>query len=182
MFHFEKDEVTWLSNKLTLEQQKEIHNSLDDPFSVAEIENTIKLLKSGKAPGPDRIRNEMLSIRSFHLQTSVSNPLNLILGRGVFPNNWCEGIITPIFKSGKKQDPSKYRGICTNSCLGKLFSAVLNNRLKSYVQDQNILYKAQIGFILGHRTTDHIFSLRTLINELVTHTTNGKLYTCFVDF
>ena len=42
---------------------------MDDPFSVAEIETTIKLLKSGKAPGPDRIRNEMLRIRSFHLQT-----------------------------------------------------------------------------------------------------------------
>ena len=101
---------------------------------------------------------------------------------GVFPTNWCEGIITPIFKSGNKQDPSNYRGICINSCLGKLFSAVLNNRLKSYVQDHNILHKAQIGFIPGHRTTDHIFSLRTLIDKHVTHTTNGKLNTCFVAF
>ena len=155
---------------------------MDDPFSVAEIETTIKLLKSGKAPGPDRIRNEMLRIRSFHLQTSICKPFNLILGRGVFFTNWCEGIITPIFKSGNKQDPSNYRGICVNSCLGKLFSAVLNNRLKNYLQHQNILHKAQIGFIPGHRTTDHIFTLRTLIDKHVTHTTNGKLYTCFVDF
>ena len=101
---------------------------------------------------------------------------------GVFPTNWCEGIITPIFKSGNKQDPSNYSGICLNSCLGKLFSAALNNRLKNYAQDQHILHKRHIGFIPGHRTTDHIFTLRPLIDKHVTHTTNGKLYTCFVAF
>ena len=42
---------------------------MDDPFPVAEIETTIKLLKPGKAPGPDRIRNEMLQIGSFYLKT-----------------------------------------------------------------------------------------------------------------
>ena len=34
----------------------------------------------------------------------------------------------------------------------------------------------------NHRTTDHIFALRTLIDKYVTYTTKGKLYTCFIDF
>ena len=66
--------------------------------------------------------------------------------------------------------------------MGKLLSAVLNNRLKNYVHDQNILHPAQIGFLPNHRTTDHISFLRILIDKYVTHTTKGKLYTCFVDF
>ena len=123
-----------------------------------------------------------LELSHFIYTLQLVNPLISSLEEVFSPTYWCEGIITPIFKSGNKQDPSNYRGICINSCLGKLFSAVLNNRLKSYVQDQNILHKAQIGFIPGHRTTDHIFSLRTLIDKHVSHTTNGKLYTCFVDF
>ena len=174
---------SFTKNKSALEQQKETHNNLDDPFSLHEIETTIKLLKSGKAPGPDRIRNEMIKTGAPHLTTAICKVFNLILASCFFPSSeWCEGIIIPIFKSGGKQDPSNYRGICISCCLGKLFSAVLNNRLKNYVHDQNILHPAQIGFLSNHRTPDHIFTLRTLIDKYVTHTTKGKLYTCFVDF
>ena len=50
----------------------------------------------------------------------VYSNLNHILTSGYFPRSWCEGVITSIFKSGDKQDPANYRGICINSCLGKL--------------------------------------------------------------
>ena len=43
-----------------LENDKDNHNHLDEPFSLKEIENATKLLKSRKAAGSDRIRNEML--------------------------------------------------------------------------------------------------------------------------
>ena len=65
---------------------------------------------------------------------------------------------------------------------GKLFTSVLNTRLKNFVIDQDILHEAQIGFLPNHRTTDHIFTLRTLIDKYVNQTTKGKLYTCFIDF
>ena len=32
------------------------------------------------------------------------------------------------------------------------------------------------------RTSDHIFSLKTLINKYVHNTPKGKTYACFVDF
>ena len=99
-----------------------------------------------------------------------------------FPSSWCKGIITPIFKSENKQDPANYRGICINSCLGKLFTAVLNARLKIFLLDQDILHKAQIGFLPNHRTSDHIFTLKTLTDKYVNQTTKGKLYTCFIGF
>ena len=99
-----------------------------------------------------------------------------------FPSSWCEGRITPIYKSGNKNDLSNYRGICISSCLGKLFTSVLNTRLKNYVLQQNILHQAQIGFLPNHGTSDHIFTLRTLVDNYVSHSTNGKLYTCFIDF
>ena len=178
-----KFHLSVLNDKSALEQQKDDQNYLDDPISLDEIETTIKLLKSGKAPGPDRIRNEMLKTGSRpHLKSAICKLFNHILTSGYFPQSWCEGVITPIFKSGDKQDPANYSGICINSCLGKLFGAVLYNRRKNFVGDHNILHKAQIGFMSNHRTTDHIFALRTLIDKYVTHTTKGKLYTCFIDF
>lgn len=68
------------------------------------------------------------------------------------------------------------------SCLGKLFCCILNDRLLEFVKTNNTLHPSQIGFVPGNRTSDHIFSLRTLIDKYVLNTTKGKLFGCFVDF
>ena len=102
-----------------------------------------------------------------------ANYLILFLKAVFFPSTWCEGIITPIYKSGNKNDPSNYRGICISSW--KLFTSVLNARLKKHLLQQNILHQAQIGFLSNHRTSDHIFTLRTLVDKYVSHNTKGKL-------
>ena len=47
---------------------------------------------------------------------------------------------------------------------------------------QNITHQAQIGFLPNHRTSDHIFTLRTLVDKYVSHSQKGKLCTCFIDF
>ena len=83
------------------------------------------------------------------------------------PQTWCGGLITPIFKSGTKNDPSNYRGICSSSCLGKLFCSILNQRLLEHVQSLDILHNSQIGFLAKNRTADNVLTLRTLIAELL---------------
>ena len=97
------------------------------------------------------------------------------------PDSWSQGLITPIFKSGKKDDPSNYRGICVASCLGKLFCSVLNHRLLSFVSEKKLLHPSHIGFLPGHRTADYVFTLRTLIDKHVSHQ-KEPIYACFVDF
>ena len=99
------------------------------------------------------------------------------------PQTWCNGIITPIFKSGVKSDPSNYRGICISSCRGKLFCSILNQRLLDHVKSLDILHKSQIGFLANNRTADHALTLRTLIDKYVYGLTHqAKVYACFVDF
>ena len=58
-----------------------------------------------------------------------------------------------------------YRGITLNICLGKLFCTTLYNRLATLLENKNILCKEQAGFDIKHRTTDHIFLLRTIIKN-----------------
>ena len=91
-------------------------------------------------------------------------------------------MISPIHKSGDKMNPENYRPISVFSCLAKLFCLVLNNRLKTYLIDNNIISSSQIGFMENHRTSDHIFTLKTLINRYVHQEPRGKIYACFVDF
>ena len=131
-----------------------------------KLNNQLKGLKNKTAAGLDRIRNEMLKSGAHCLTTSLTKLFNFILSKGTYPDSWSTGLISPIFKSGNKSDPSNYRGIGVTSCLGKLFSAVLNNIFLTHLQDHNLIHPSQISFLKGFRTSDHIFSLRTLIDNM----------------
>ena len=123
----------------------------------------------------------MLKHSTTELQKAVLELFNLVLSSGCFPDIWNQGLISPIHKSGDKLDPNNYRGICVSSYLRKLFCSILNTRLLSLLNEHNVLSKSQIGFLPNHRTTDHIYTLRTLINKHVHRTKNGKGFACFID-
>ena len=139
-------------------------------------------MKLKKAAYSDRISNEMIKASSDILIKGFIKVFNIILKSGNFPKAWCEGLITPIFKSGNHLDPNNYRGICVSNCLGKLFCLILNERLMSYVKDRELIHPSQIGFMPGSRTADHILTLKTLHDKYVNQHKNGKIYACFVDF
>ncbi len=69
-----------------------------------------------------------------------------------------------------------------SSNLGKIFSSILNNRIVNFLNEHNVLSPSQIGFLPNYRTTDHIYTLHTLINKHVKQTKNGKIFACFIDF
>lgn len=161
---------------------KDNQNPLDFPISSDELLQKIRSLKSNKSCGPDRIRSEMLKHSTPEMQSAMLKLFNLVLSSGFFPDIWNEGIITPIHKSGNKLDPNNYRGICVNSNLGKVFCSILNERIQTFLNKHDSLCKNQIGFLPNHRTTDHIYTLHTLINKHVKDKKNGKIFACFVDF
>ena len=76
---------------------------------------------------------------------------------------------------------SNYQGICVSSALLKILCSLLNNRIQSFCTENGLIHKNQIGFQKNCRTTDHIFTLKTLVKKYVT-VGKEKLYTCFVDF
>ena len=175
-------QIHMLNDKKRLEDSNHLQSELDNPISIEEIDKAIKKLKNKKAAGLDGIRNEMIKTSSRFIKYPLEKLLNLILQYGIFPRSWSNGIITALHKSGNKDDPSNYRGICISSCLGKVFCSILNTRLLNFSNNHKILHRSQIGFLPGHCASEHIFSLRTLIDQHVTHSSRGKLYTCFVDF
>ena len=89
------------------------------------------------------------------------------------------GSIIPIHKSGDKDTPNNYRGICLLSCLGKLFTAILNNRLNLWAEAEGSLNDAQYGFRRGRGTVDCVFILQGIIDLLIAD--GKKLYTAMVD-
>ena len=152
---------------------------LDKPITLSELLKTTSNLKNKKACGLDYISNEMIKCSVHTLGDLILKLFNTILNSTIFPKQWCEGFILPIFKSGDPFDPTNYRGITISSCLGKLFTKILNTRLVNFLIANGIIHRSQIGFMPKHRTADHLLLLKTLIDSC--KQSRKKLFICFVD-
>ena len=99
---------------------------------------------------------------------------------GFFPTSWSSAVIVPVFKKGDTSDPNNYRGISLISCICKLFTSVLNKRLLTWSNDNEIITDAQFGFRPKSGTSEAIFALHYIISKTLCK--KGRLYCCFVDY
>ena len=155
-------------------------NSLNRNLTEDEVTKHINSLKNKKSPGNDQITNEMIKCTNKVGIKLLTKLFNTILNSGYFPKKWNHGLLRLIHKGGDSDDENNYRAITLNSCLGKVFCTVLNQRLSPLLEEENIFNKEQAGFRKNHRTTDHIFLLRKIVKSFTSQ--NKNLYTCFVDF
>ena len=158
-----------------------IHNDvLDRPITMSELENSIKSLKRNKACGQDHVLNEFILNSSFQVKIFLLALFNALLTLEYFPTPWALGSVVPVFKKGDKYDVNNYRGIAVLSCLGKLFTRTINNRLNEWAESEAVMTEAQFGFRKGRSTTDCLFILHGLIEIMLAR--GKKLYCCFIDY
>ena len=84
-------------------------------------------------------------------------------------------------KKGNLNDVNNYRGITLTSIFSKIFSTLLDVRLRKWANDNNILTDFQFGFRDKKSTIDCCFVLQSLINRIVKRE-KKKLYCSFIDF
>ena len=169
------------TDALTAVDDPSICKAINAPFEEKEIATQIRRLKNNKACGIDGIRNEFLKHSPNLLVKCITKTFNLVLESGIVPTDWTIGLIRPLFKGkGSPDDPDNYRGITLLSCLGKLFTAVINHRLTLYIESQGLIGDEQAGFRAGHSTLDHIFVLNSIIELYSFH--RKRLYCAFIDY
>ena len=156
-----------------------IFEELDSQITSEEVKKCINALNSGKACGMDNLLNEYFIEAGDILLSHLTDLFNILLDTGYFPDGWTEGIIIPLFKKGDENDVNNFRGITLVSCVSKVFTAVLNNRINNWCEKYSKISDAQFGFRKGFSTVDAVFTLHSLIEHLLN---NGKrLYCAFVD-
>ena len=154
---------------------------INNAFTINEIQNHITSLKNNKSPGEDYILNEFIKYCPKELITVIVNLFNIILDTGIIPSQWTIGVIKPLYKNkGNINDVNNYRGITLLSCIGKLFTSILNSRLYIYLTSKNLLGNEQAGFRPKHSTLDHIFALHILSRFYIE--SNKQLFCAFVDY
>ena len=125
-----------------LDANDEILNSV---ITYEEVSRCIDRLNNGKASGLDRILNEYIKSTKATFIATYVKLFNMIFDSGCFPEQWSTGMISPIYKSkGDRSNPQNYRPITILSCLGKLFTSILNGRLNDYLEDS--ILENQAGF------------------------------------
>ena len=174
------------SNKVdcTLDDSEFLHfsctNITDYQIKRCELQSAMKTSKNNTSSGLERISNEMLKQSTPRLQECICKLFNIILSNEKYPSQWRENLLKPIHKKGNDTDPRNYRGIVISSCLSKLFSKILHNRIEKHISDNSIMNENQTGFRKQYRTSDHILTLKSIIEKMFKK--SSYLYTCFVDF
>ena len=109
-------------------------------------------IKSSKAAGIDKLSGRFLKDGADILAKPVSALCNLSISRGVFPSACKVAKLKPIFKKGKKTDPSNYRPISLLPVISKIIEKVVHDQTNAFLSDENILYNYQSGFRANHST------------------------------
>ena len=169
-----------IDKKLQCLERNKMFNELDFCIKEKEIQKSLMQVKTNKAVGLDGICNEMLKCANKAMVNLMAKIFNTILLNGTYPKIWNRGYVSTIYKSKDIQDPNNYRCLTINSCFGKLFNRILNNRLDSYLKNNEIINPCQIGFQSKKRTTDHIYTLQTVVKKY-TKLYKKKIYACFID-
>ena len=148
--------------KKALQEEERKDSSPPDIFSndlnKAELDKALKMLKLRKAPGPDRVHNEMLKNIGDTAKSALLLLFNKTWRSGVIPKAWKVATITPILKKGKPADePKSYRPISQTSCIGKVAERMVNRRLYWWLEAAGVISQSQAGFRAKSRTEDQLF-------------------------
>lgn len=143
-----------------------------------EIEKAILSQKMEKAPGPDKIINELLKGTLKELLPILTLVFNEIIETCKIPTQWKTSHIILIYKKGPKEDVGNYRPISLMSNVYKIFSKVILERISKKLDENQP--REQAGFRRKFSTIDHIHTVKQIMEKYKEY--NKLLYMAFVDY
>ena len=150
-----------------------------NPVSPSDIELEIMTTPINKVYGLYSFPNRILRSAKHIISQPLSLPINKSLENGVYPSKLKLAKVIPIYKSDDESDPSNFRPISLLSVFNRIFEKMMYYRLKSFLEQHNILHDSQYGF-REKRSTEH--ALLDIINQIETNM-GAELYSCgiFID-
>ena len=128
----------------------------------------------------DLLPPELFIDTSDLLSESLCKLFNFIFINNLYPESWTRGIVVPVPKKGNLSDVNNYRGITLTSIFSKIYSHILDNRLRTWAEDINILNMCQFGFMQNKSTIVCLFILQSIVNNQLYR--KRKLYCAIIDF
>ena len=76
---------------------------------------------------------------------------------GYFPRDWTLSHVKLLPKTGDLSNPGNWRPISLNNIFSKLLEKIVHAQLLTYLRENDLLSKKQMGFIPGKSTHEAIF-------------------------
>lgn len=169
-----------LNSNLADESRQEENMGWDremEGISWKEMEDAVKQMSNGKAPGPDELSVDMIRAAGSMGMQWLYRVLKCVWKNRAIPEDWKKGEIIPLFKKGNKKLCRNYRGITLMSHTTKIFERIILNRISARIEKEQS--EEQHGFRPGRSTTDLIFAVRQLMEK--SWEFNKKVIMLFID-
>ena len=142
-----------------------LHNNDCTPITITEITDIIKSLKP-KAPGPNGITAQQLKHLPENMRQYLTDNFNHSLSKGYFPDKYKEAIMIMIPKTGTGGTLVKdKRPISLLNVDGKIYDKLLNRRLTTYLEDNDLQNIRQHGFRRNRGTQTATMTLHVNISK-----------------
>ena len=153
---------------------------LNESIKREEVHFIVEKSKNGKGVGPDLLPYECM--KNENSKNILTLLFEKIFRTCLAPTLWLRSLIKPLPK-GSHLDPRlpvNFRSISLISTIGKLFTGIINRRISTFLESNNILVDEQNGFRAKRSCEDHIFALSSVLNYAKSK--NQDTFSCFVDF
>ena len=115
-------------------------------FTPATVTRKLLKLRQNSAPGVDGIRPKVLTALANSLSEPLAELFQQSFNTGALPSEWQKGVITPIYKGGRRSDPANYRPITLLPVVSKVMESIIADSLSEYFESLQLLSTVQHGF------------------------------------
>ena len=145
-----------------------------------EVADVISSFKNKKAMGPHLLRFELIKNLSQSAMGYLVCWINKVIQEARIDDYLNTGTVKLLFKGkGESTEPTNYRPITISPILSKLATKLINVRLTTLVEKNQLLNECQIGFRKEKSCRDGVFILSTMIEKI--KQTNAPAVLSFID-
>ena len=128
-------------------------------MSEESVLRSLKMLKSDKSRGPDGVPTNLVKDATKFIAKPLAMIFNASLATGIVPNVWKLAKITPIFKTGARNEKNNYRPISVLPVFAKLFENIVHDQLSDFLLSNRELTISQFAYRKLHSTITSLISL-----------------------
>ena len=130
-----------------------------EKLNFDEFEEAFKSLKRNKTAGFDDLSSNIVIDAYDSLKNILFHIFKVSIKQGIFPDRLKIAKVTPIFKSGAKDNVSNYRPISILPVFSKVLERIMYNRVYNHLDCKGLLYEKQFGFQRNNSTEHAIHQL-----------------------
>ena len=117
-----------------------------EELNFDEFEEAFKSLKQNKAVDFDDLSSKVIIDAYDSLKYITFHVSKVSIKQGIFPDSLKISQVTPIFKSGAKDNVSNYHPISILPVFSKVLEIIMYNRVYNHLYCKGFLYEKQFGF------------------------------------